>query len=390
MSAKEFVLLIPGYFGFDSFGGTPDSPPVISYFDGVIESMMKAVPGRWQRDQFKVTQPQPTGSLHERVASLHDSIRSLVPISGGARQWQDVRIHLVGHSTGGLDACLYVSPGFHWQGAPDDAERANWLQAIGNVATVSAPLRAAPIAAKADALEYEFLNFLYLVSILGKSTAPSGAAGVLALLERTPFVSELAALGTSVARILSRTHENVVDLAILGALGLDLRTRDEIYRFMRKLTDDRQLHRDLSPGIRWNTQFAQYLAPRRPVFNFATVSPSPSMQIADPIRGLLYRLAYNLALDDAFKPVDWSGEHWIGAMKDTVDHSKCVNDGVVPASSQVLPGARPHAVVEADHADVVGHFEGSPNGVVVFKSGADFGINEFDGFWAAVSAVLRE
>src|SRR2546425_10272433 len=96
----DLVLFVPGFFGFGSFGH-PDRP-LIEYFARVEDALLRA---HVRPLRFAVHQPPPAGSLDERVRSLHWKAAELV--AQGA-----TRLHLVGHSTGGLAARLLAPPGF--------------------------------------------------------------------------------------------------------------------------------------------------------------------------------------------------------------------------------------------------------------------------------------
>src|ERR1700730_16098668 len=94
----EVVLFVPGFFGFGSFGH-PDRP-LIEYFARVEDALLRA---HVRPARFAVHQPPPAGSLADRVRSLHGRAAEL--LREGA-----TRLHLVGHSTGGLDARLLAHP----------------------------------------------------------------------------------------------------------------------------------------------------------------------------------------------------------------------------------------------------------------------------------------
>ena len=110
------VLFVPGFFGFGSFGH-PDRP-LIEYFARVEDALLRA---HLRPLRFAVHQPPPAGSIAERVRSLHARVTEL--IAAGA-----TRLHLVGHSTGGLDVRLLAHP--RYSALP---ERAELIARIGSV-----------------------------------------------------------------------------------------------------------------------------------------------------------------------------------------------------------------------------------------------------------------
>ena len=66
MRAADQVLLVPGFFGFGSFG-RPGRPHIV-YFDHVIKAMVAARPELSGR--IHVHEPPPMGSLESRVRTL--------------------------------------------------------------------------------------------------------------------------------------------------------------------------------------------------------------------------------------------------------------------------------------------------------------------------------
>ena len=78
----------------------------------------------------------PTASLRVRAARLVDSIAELVDAQGGT-------VSVIGHSSGGLDARLVVTPDVSLP-SPRDVER--YARAVRSVVTVSAPHHGTPVA----------------------------------------------------------------------------------------------------------------------------------------------------------------------------------------------------------------------------------------------------
>src|SRR5512133_265134 len=143
MRLADQVLLVPGFFGFGSFGR--EGKPHITYFDNVIRAMVAARPELSGR--IHVHEPPPMGSLEARVQSLQDAVLQRLGgalLSGEARG-RGPRIHLVGHSTGGVDARLLANPRYRFRGE-DRALRTRLLRHLGTVVTLSAPQHGTPIA----------------------------------------------------------------------------------------------------------------------------------------------------------------------------------------------------------------------------------------------------
>jgi triacylglycerol esterase/lipase EstA (alpha/beta hydrolase family) len=91
------VFLVPGAFGFQTIAGLP-------YFGGGVRQLLRdrlAQLGLAARVHALDTLP--TASIESRARYLGERIAALVPDDGSP-------IHLVGHSTGGLDARVLLSP----------------------------------------------------------------------------------------------------------------------------------------------------------------------------------------------------------------------------------------------------------------------------------------
>ena len=89
------LILVPGFLGFQRLGS-------MSYFVKV-EEVLKQLGERLLEDvHVQAIRTLPTGSLGARAAKLAEFVASL-PDDGGD-------VHLLGHSTGGLDARLFLSP----------------------------------------------------------------------------------------------------------------------------------------------------------------------------------------------------------------------------------------------------------------------------------------
>ena len=121
MPERHHVYLIPGLLGFSEIGG-------IAYFRHVHELL---------EDWFRAAEApvvihnvatSPTASIRRRAALVFESIKSTVADEGP--------IHLVGHSTGGLDARLFVTPNAALEVEPPELEAlATRVQTVVTVAT---------------------------------------------------------------------------------------------------------------------------------------------------------------------------------------------------------------------------------------------------------------
>src|SRR5512145_1803603 len=93
---KRLVFLVPGFFGFDSVG-------TVNYFDDVVRSLDAALRRRGVEARIVRCMTQPTASIPRRA----DVLRRQVIRSGGLRAGE---LHFIGHSTGGLDVRMLLTP----------------------------------------------------------------------------------------------------------------------------------------------------------------------------------------------------------------------------------------------------------------------------------------
>src|SRR5690606_32778179 len=112
------VFLVPGFFGFQTIAGLP-------YFSGVRELLQARLTQLGLPARVHALDTLPTSSLENRARYLGERIAELAP-------GDDSPIHLVGHSTGGLDARVLASPSALPELAPIRAR-------IASLTSISAP-----------------------------------------------------------------------------------------------------------------------------------------------------------------------------------------------------------------------------------------------------------
>src|SRR5579864_2276718 len=93
--AAEHVYLVPGFFGFTNLGE-------LTYFGHVVRFL--AEHGGESAPRVHAVKTPPTASLPTRAARLAEAIAATMGPG-------DAPIHLIGHSSGGLDVRLLLSPG---------------------------------------------------------------------------------------------------------------------------------------------------------------------------------------------------------------------------------------------------------------------------------------
>lgn len=369
MARAEAVLLVPGIFGFGAFG--PRGRPLVEYWARVEEALRRACGASLR---FAVHEPPPAGSLTERVASLHVKLSEVLETGLDGRAVG--RLHLVGHSTGGLDARLALSPGYAWPGLPEGDVRRTLLARVGTLVTLSAPFHGTPLAARL-ALGTRLLPALYFASIL----ATRG---------RLRLAGQLATLFAGVKRLLlggvTPTDELIARLA-----DVDDHTARDIRRFLVHVADDHALVRELAPGAMSALETKLSGGRALGVKSFVTVSPPPRLGPADALYALgapLQRALYDFcwaatASAGAPEGARLPAGPWLGGAQTPIGWRS--SDGVVPCWSQTLSGEAA-GLVEADHLDVIGHYESA--GATFLRSGSRFDDARFFALWRAIGESL--
>jgi hypothetical protein len=361
------VLLIPGFFGFGTFGAHRPTP--IRYFDHVTAALEAERPDL--RGYIHPTEPAPTGSLAARVEHLSDAVAGIFAHGIGPEHRPIARLHMIGHSAGGVCARLLTNR-HHWTG--------NLHSDIGSVVTVAAPLHGTPLAAQ---LAGEFalsLPGLSLLSIVAKAREIMPLPRARA---RDLLVAEI---------VRRRTVPNDARLALL--FDLDPVTAGEIARFLDHVVHDHALLHDLEPAPmrELNTRIAGGDHPG--LRHVVTVAPPPPLLntsggIVGEVFRLIYAILYEATADRTFAPARFPTGPWLDGSSPALAATPAANDGVVPSSSQALT-ATAHAIVEADHLDVVGHFRSRRfRSTTVLRSGAEFDDVDFQQLWSTVGGMLR-
>lgn len=331
----------------------------------------------------------PTASIRRRAYRLAELIAA-TPASG------DDAIHLLGHSTGGLDARLVASPAT--RGLPD--AHVAWLPRLRSVTTMNTPHFGTPLASFfATAQGQRVLAALSLLTLVGLSLGaqPLAAASVLLGFVRNtdralPF--KFALLERSLASVIS-----LVD---------DARS-PEIRKFVAAIEDDQGSMLQLSPEAM--DLVAASFADRPGVAYQSTISSAPPpramrflSQVTQPWRNVSLSLFYALhKLTAGGNPrypcaamlgeIAYAGPDTESMLVRVFGRSPAIdaNDGIVPLRSQ-LWGRVVWAGV-GDHLDVLGHYAGSTkSGELVHRdwlvSSSEFDDRQFADLCDAIAAGM--
>lgn len=371
------IYLSPGMFGFGRLAS-------YDYFEhlevGLIERFQEAGA---LAEVFVVDVP-PTASIRRRAAKLADLVTRTSRDGSGP-------IHLLGHSTGGLDCRLVASPGAH---LGIDRDVLGWVDRLASVTLLSTPNHGTPLAtffatAKGARLLYALSAFTFVLLALG-----------------TPPLTIASQLVVSIGRIDRQLGmqldllESVTDklLALLDANRarevrsyLDAIKRDQaaVIQLTPEAMDLFQAGMDDRPGVRYQSVLA--MAPLPKAKNVAASVLTPWRIVSYAIFATLHTLTGRVDERYPCAPARIEPEverlliAAFGRMPDLG-----ASDGVVPLRSQI------HGRIVwaglADHLDVLGHFRGKPGSLHRdwLSSGARYDDGRFTRMLDAIAAGMLE
>lgn len=162
---RHRLYLAPGMFGFGRLAS-------FDYFAHVERALTERFENAGATVEIRVADVSPTASVRRRAATLAELVASTCGDDGP--------IHLLGHSTGGLDVRLVASPGAALP-SPADAER--WLPRLRTVTMMNTPHYGTPLATFfATTRGQQALYILSAFTFLGLSLGQRPMSMVRALL----------------------------------------------------------------------------------------------------------------------------------------------------------------------------------------------------------------
>jgi hypothetical protein len=366
----RLVFLVPGFFGFTSIGA-------ISYFEDVEQALSRALRRRRVEARIVRCETQPTASIPRRTEAL---CRQVIA-SGGLRASE---LHFIGHSTGGLDVRMLLTPDVKIARGDSTEPIAQRTRTAISVCT---PHHGTPLANHFISLQGQTL--LLVLSAL--ATSGQGRRAVLAAAKAIAMVARLDDCVGRNQGALDRVSENV-----LRRIRFD--RRDPVWKYLGEIEQDQGAVLQLTPeGIEL---FDAAVADRAGIAYGCVIAgvPRPRERIRirefmDPeyltLRAL-FRLLHALTAQahpryPYPRPDKGTQRRLDKALGFKVDTG--ISDGIVPTLSQ-LHGRLLHAV-RGDHLDVVGHYTlaGGSSGNWL-PSGAGFTRAAFDATWESIAAAI--
>ena len=373
---RHRVYLIPGMFGFARLAG-------FEYF-GHLE---RAIADRF-RDagvplEIRGIPSLPTASLRRRARIVARAIAAETREAG-----DDEPIHLIGHSTGGLDARLLAMPNADLRLAPSQL---SWRRQLRNVLTVNAPHYGTPLARFFSTVSGHRL--LYALSLISVTTLSLGSAPL-------SLVAHLAAgLGS-----------------INVASSVEIKTLDRLTEAITKRlsAEEREVFHTFMQGIRYDQGGVLQLMPETmDLFNAAVldnpeirygcvVSASPPPVTTKAFRAVRSPYAALTATIYATLHSITSGSdrrYPYGSPDGTTESAIAAgvgrrvaardSDGVVPTLSMIWGDLL--WAGQGDHLDVVGHFRDDRRPAIHadwMTTGANFNRARFGGMVDALATRM--
>ena len=371
--APHRIYFIPGMFGFGRLAG-------YDYFNHVRIGLEQRYRDAGLEVLFEDVPAPPTSSLRYRSRIVATTIERTAGHEGP--------IHLVGHSTGGLDLRLVMSPTVRL-GLDDSL--LEWRTRVSTAVSINSPHFGTPVAGFfATVSGTRLLYALSLITVISLSIGEPS----LAILSRVlAGVGGIDAVFGGDLRLFSRVTDNLLRF-------VDKDARSEIADFLSKVRVDQGGIVQLMPEAADLFNASTEVDPRVRFGCIASAAPPPrSMRLARRIRSpyaaftaTIYAMLYQFAskVPDVY-PYARPTERELALLRSGIDHeiSDSTNDGIVPTLS-MLHGELIWAG-EADHLDVLGHFHDEEPGVGTqhrdwITSGARFTRKRFNALLDALAS----
>jgi len=368
--ATRLVFLVAGFFGFTSVGA-------VSYFERVEHVLGVSLRRRGVDARIIRCKTQPTASIPRRA----DELRRQVLRRGGL---QASELHFIGHSTGGLDVRMLLTPGVKISRGNSEERIARLTKTAISVVT---PHHGTPLA-------NHFVTVQGQTLLLVLSALATSGHGRRTIMAAAKAVAMIARLDDWVGQ-----QQGALDRLAAGLLRrIRFDRRDPVWRYLGEVERDQGAVLQLTPeGI---DLFDAAVADRDGIDYGCVVAAVPEPRVELTAKSLLnpeylalralFRLLHGLTgRPHPRYPYPKPSASTQRRLDRTLGFSAtpAVNDGVVPTLSQ-LHGRVLH-VARADHLDVVGHYTLAGGRTADWlPSGAGFNAEAFDTTWEAVAAAV--
>ncbi|WP_375743793.1 triacylglycerol lipase [Corallococcus interemptor] len=365
MANRHRVYLVPGFFGFTQMGDKETER--IAYFQNVPRLLEQRFKERGVHARVHAIASAPTSGLEARA---RDVFREMARTANE----DDAHLHLVGHSTGGLDARSVVSPRMA-------REAPAFVKRVRSVVTIATPHHGTPLASyfHQGSVGKTLLRYLWLFTFL--------------TLHRKAMPLRTAALQACYWLVLrseeAKLPPNLFNQIVRLTADLSEGEREDLIRFFGQVGENQALIQELMPAsVR---TFNAQTPDREGVRYGCVVTGAPPPTLASRLLLTTDALLYALFAFLYEQSAPLSRELQVPertpaqtqALQDVLGRRfESRSDGIVPSRAQVW-GQVLH-VARADHLDVMGHFDQPPEHISWLKSGSDFQEPQFEALWDRV------
>lgn len=336
---RHVVVLVPGFFGFEHVAEIP-------YFTQADELLHAAFAQYAPQIHLRVMTAAipPTASLESRAVALRAFLHTSTL---GYEQ-----IHLVGHSSGGLDLRAFL------EGCPTgDSDYGEILERVASAITVATPHWGTPLASLATGMGAQ--RVLKLASVLTAFALHRGRRTAGTLLRLGKVIARLDNLVGLKGTVLDRLYDELLTRAprdYVAGVRDHVREVGRDTGLIRQLRPAacaaRNLNARLPEGLHFGCVVTRANPPSWPTIR--AIGRDPYAQANHVLYRTLYKLAGRTQGQILGEP-DWGAraefQAVFGCQPEVGD-----NDGIVPTLSQLWGPLI--CAVRGDHLDVMGYFEG--------------------------------
>jgi triacylglycerol lipase len=365
---KRHVFLVPGFFGFANLGD-------FAYWGPVHHKLQALLDDAGMPAEIHCVKSLPTASLRARTRRLLEAIARVRPRSGTA-------IHMIGHSTGGLDARLLLTPDVDLQTRINVEAIASRVYSSVSVAT---PHQGAPIASFFTSLLGH--NLLRLLSLITMQALRGAHLPLSAWVEIAGLFALPSDVGSSLA---SQLYQQ-----LLADFTVERRTQvrellGEVQQDQSLLTQLTVESMDLFNAVaqdRDSVAYGSVITRARPAG--LDTSLEIGFDLIDHAQQAFYYSLCRLATGYDFpRPNAQFRKQLRNHFGEVPDSTAC--DGIVPTLSQ--PWGDCIAVAQADHLDIIGHHGGAEDDPEKrydwLATRSHFRAPQFDAVWENVAAFI--
>ena len=339
MSQLHHVYLIPGMFGFGRLAG-------VNYFAHVRMALSARFQDAGQPIVIEVSPSPPTSSLRHRARILAKTVLHTLRDESGP-------VHLVGHSTGGLDSRLLLSPTTRLGIEP---ELLSWTSRVRSIVSVNTPHFGTPLAGYFSSVSGTRL--LYALSLLTIVSLSVGEPSLSVFSRLLASLGDLDSLLGEDSKLVSRMTDVVLRV-------VDRKGRAEVSRYLHNIRSDQggliqimpeaidllNAAAEDNPDVKYGCVLTA--APLPLQIKLVQRLLSPYAAATGALFSTLYQLTSQRPRMYAYaQPTAQQQETLRWSFANTIDERS--NDGVVPSLSMLWGELL--WCGEADHLDILGHF----------------------------------